>query len=86
MAMYKNVNGEKVLMSPEEEAELVALNQELLDKQALNQYKYERVEAYGRIGDQLDMIYRDIQNGTFDQFGEFFTHIDTVKTNIPKPQ
>jgi len=37
--------------------------------------------AYGDIGEQLDMLYRDMKNGT----NEWTTHIDVIKTIVPGP-
>jgi len=45
-----------------------------------------RMVAYGDPGEQLSMIYRDIKNGTLNQDGEFFKHVDNVKTTMPKVQ
>ena len=41
----------------------------------------ERGIAYGPVGDELDMIYRDQKNGTT----EFKDHIDNVKATTTKP-
>ena len=40
-----------------------------------------RLEAYGFIGDQLDMQYKDLVNGTTT----WKDHIATVKSDNPKP-
>ena len=41
----------------------------------------ERMIAYGPVGDELDMIYRDQKNGTT----EFKDHVDNVKSTTTKP-
>ena len=41
----------------------------------------ERVRRYGQLGDQLDMIYKDMKNGTT----EWVDHIDTVKGEVASP-
>ena len=41
----------------------------------------ERMIAYGAVGDELDMLYRDQKNGTT----EFKDHIDNVKATTTKP-
>ena len=41
----------------------------------------ERMIAYGALGDELDMLYRDQKNGTT----EFKDHIDNVKATTTKP-
>ena len=43
-------------------------------------YQNVRVKAYGSIGNQLDMQYRDLVNGTT----EWKDHIAKVKSDIPK--
>jgi hypothetical protein len=45
-----------------------------------------RSVAYGQVGAQLDMLYHEIKtNGTISQEGDWFQHIQTVKSVIPKP-
>lgn len=52
---------------------------------AENAYKVARAVAYGGIGDQLDMIFKEIQaNGTISSNGPWATLISTVKSTIPK--
>ena len=46
-----------------------------------NGYKQARQEAYGSIGDQLDMQYKDLVDGTTT----WKDHIATVKSDNPKP-
>lgn len=48
-------------------------------------YSERRASAYPTIEDQLDKLYHDIENGTLSQSGEFFTALQTVKTDNPKP-
>ena len=43
-------------------------------------YQDKRIHAYGSIGDQLDMQYRDLVNDTT----EWKDHIAKVKSDIPK--
>lgn len=48
-------------------------------------YKIARMIAYQDIGDQLDMIYKELMaNGTLSATGDWATHITTVKNTIPK--
>lgn len=50
-----------------------------------NGYKIARQIAYKSIGDQLDMIYKElVRDGTLSITGEWANHISSVKTNIPK--
>jgi len=50
-----------------------------------DQYKRDRKEAYPDIGEQLDKLWHDIDNGTLTTSGDFYTAINTVKTANPKP-
>ena len=54
-----------------------------LDEEA-NGYKYARETAYPELKEQLDKLYHDIDNGTLDETGEFFTALKTVKDDNPK--
>ena len=40
---------------------------------------------YPSVEQQLDLLFKDIQNGTLDTTGEFYTTLNTVKTDNPKP-
>ena len=52
---------------------------------AENAYKVARAVAYTGIGDQLDMLYKEISaNGTISATGPWASHITAVKTQIPK--
>ena len=44
----------------------------------------QRVMEYGSIGDQLDKLYHDIDNGKLDETGEWFKSIKKVKDDNPK--
>ena len=44
----------------------------------------QRVMEYGSIGDQLDKLYHDIDNGKLDETGEWFKAIKKVKDDNPK--
>ncbi len=45
----------------------------------------QRKMEYGSIGEQLDKLWHDINNGTLDETGEFFTALKQVKDDNPKP-
>lgn len=46
-----------------------------------------RKVAYGRLEEQLDLIYHDIeQNGGLTANGEWFKHVSAIKSIIPKPK
>ena len=48
-------------------------------------YKYNRVAAYPSIGDQLDLLYKDMVAGKGDSTGEWFKAVKSVKDAHPKP-
>ena len=43
-----------------------------------------RVIAYPALGEQFDKLWHDINSGTLDNTGEFFTALKEVKDNNPK--
>jgi hypothetical protein len=48
-------------------------------------YKVARTIGYGSIGNQLDMLYKEIKaNGTISASGPWASHIASVKAAIPK--
>ena len=67
------------------DAARVTLNNEALAVK----YKTDRTTngstTYGSIGDQLDMLYKDILAGKLDTTGTWATHIKAVKDANPKP-
>ena len=56
----------------------------LLAKYQNSIYAKKRGVEYPRIGDQLDALYRDIENGTLTKSGEFYLMIKAVKDTYPK--
>ena len=50
-----------------------------------NKYKNDRKREYLSIGDQLDLLYKDIVAGTLDVNGGFAKAVKAVKDNNPKP-
>ena len=60
-----------------------------LDAEAAAKYKTDRTTngstTYASIGDQLDMLYKDIVAGTVTTSGTWATHIKAVKDANPKP-
>lgn len=65
------------------ENDTIVVDQEKEDEQAAKQYQLDRV--YPKIAEQLDMIFRDIANGTLTDQGEFYTAIKAAKDEVPKP-
>ena len=47
-----------------------------------NQYQRDRV--YPQLGEQFDKLWHDINNGTLDNTGVFFTALKEVKDTYPK--
>lgn len=48
-------------------------------------YKVARVIGYGSIGNQLDMLYKEIQStGTISPTGPWASHVAAIKEAIPK--
>lgn len=82
--MFKIVNGEQVELTPEEIDEFNVREQ--ADDEFRNSLEYRQWLAvsqrlYPSIGDQLDMIYKDMKNGTFN----WVCVIDKIKAAHPKP-
>ena len=59
------------------------------DEAAAVKYKTDRTTngstGYASLGDQLDMLYKDIVAGKLDTTGTWATHIKAVKDANPKP-
>ena len=51
-----------------------------------NTVRATRKEAYGDIGDQLDLLYKDMLAGKGDSTGEWFKKIKAVKDANPKEE
>ena len=66
---------EKELESYKKEAETLEYNHRIIRS---------RKRQYKSIEEQLDLIYKDMMNGTFDKNGEWAKHITEVKTANPK--
>ncbi len=43
-----------------------------------------RENKYGKIGDQLDLLYKDLVAGKLDATGEWAKHIKSIKDSNPK--
>jgi hypothetical protein len=79
--MYKQVNNERLEFNDADYAQAVTdLANSKWDTQQFG-YVQARQEAYGSIGDQLDMQYKDLVDGTTT----WKDHIATVKSDNPKP-
>jgi hypothetical protein len=49
-----------------------------------NAQEYQRLRQYPSIGDQLDMLWHAIDNGTLNKTSDFYTAIKAVKDAHPK--
>ena len=86
---HDNINGVQVELSSEEAQAFVdkwAENElaRQLDEEA-NGYKTARQMAYPALAEQFDKLWHDINNGTLDNTGAFYTTLKTVKDDNPKP-
>ena len=72
-----------------EQSKIDAARTTLNTEAAAVKYKTERTTdgstTYASIGDQLDMLYKDIVAGTVTTSGTWATHIKAVKDANPKP-
>ena len=79
--MYKQVNNERLEFTDADYAQAITdLANSKWDTQQFG-YVQARQEAYGSIGDQLDMQYKDLVDGTTT----WKDHIAKVKSDNPKP-
>jgi hypothetical protein len=65
--------------------EIAAKKLELQAEYDAKEYQRNRAVAYPQLGEQFDKLWHDINNGTLDNTGEFFTALKEVKDNNPKP-
>lgn len=84
--MHKIVNGEKVLLTPEEIAEVEAEWAKNAEEQAKIQYSVDRKASYPSIGDQLDMLWHAMDDGLLPKDNDFYGAIKKIKEVHPKPQ
>jgi hypothetical protein len=68
-----------------ENGEVVKFDITTLPGFAENGYKVARTIGYTSIGDQLDMLFKEVQaTGTISNTGPWATHIASIKAAIPK--
>ncbi len=87
----KIVNGVLVAMTAEEEtaylADKAAAEAAEASDLASNGYKVQRLMAYPKLGDQLDMIWHAINSGLpLDLTSDFYLALKAVKDTYPKPE
>mgnify|MGYP005989002491 CR=1 FL=1 len=79
--LYKSVNNKNIEFTDDDYAQqVIDLTNFKWNEQQFG-YIEARQEAYGSIGDQLDMQYKDLVNGTTT----WKDHIAKVKSDNPKP-
>ena len=81
-----DINGNTVAL---EQSKINTARTTLDAEAAAVKYKTDRTTdgstTYASIGDQLDMLYKDIVAGKLDTTGTWATHIKAVKDANPKP-
>ena len=76
--VYSNLklNDETAVMPTEEE-----VNAKITELQ----WEQSRISSYPALAEQFDKLWHDINNGTLDNTGAFYTALKTVKDDNPKP-
>ena len=76
--VYSNLklNDETATMPTEEEVNAKIAELEVIENRQI---------AYGSIGEQLDLLYKDLVAGNLDETGEWAQFIKNVKDDNPKP-
>jgi len=82
----KDADGNTVVL---DDAKVAAARKSLDDAAAAIKYKSDRTTngstVYASVGDQLDMLYKDLLAGKLDATGTWAKHIKAVKDANPKP-
>ena len=83
--LYKQVNNVRSELSDADYAQ--AITDSANSKWNAQQFGYiqSRLEAYGGIGDQLDLLYHDMTADKGDKTGEWYKAVKKVKDDNPKP-
>jgi len=81
-----DADGNKITL---DDAKVAAARKALDDAALAIKYKSDRTTngstVYASVGDQLDMLYKDLLAGKLDNTGTWATHIKAVKDANPKP-
>jgi hypothetical protein len=75
------IDNAEILPLPEPDPEIVIRFAEL------NAHGHQRQIRYGKIENELDMLYKDIDAGLFGdaaKTGSFYLHIKSIKDDVPK--
>ena len=82
----KDSDGNTVVL---DDAKVAAARKSLDDAAAAIKYQSDRTTngstVYASVGDQLDMLYKDLLAGKLDATGTWAKHIKAVKDANPKP-
>ena len=83
--LYKQVNNVRSELSDADYAQ--AITDSANSKLNAQQFGYiqSRLEAYGGIGDQLDLLFHDMTADKGDKTGEWYKAVKKVKDDNPKP-
>ena len=76
---YKFRDGQKPPTESAVNAKLKQLEAEFIAN------KYQRDRIYPNLGEQFDLLFKDINNGKVNKDGEFYKAIKAVKDANPKP-
>ena len=92
---YENIvawtgNETKIPTKEEVDAEVARLNNLVYQIKRSGEYTFDpdynpKDGTYPEIGEQLDLLFHDIENGTVSKDGAFFKAIKAVKDKYPKP-
>ena len=92
MTRYKNVNGELIAFTAEEETARATEETNFATQETANKYKITRTDTgtkiYPKLPEQLDQLFRDVAAGKFGddaKTGEWYIAIKAVKDANPKP-
>lgn len=86
MVRYKYVDGKRLKMSPAEIKAHDEMQARETAKIESEQYRVNRKSEYPCIRDQLDLLWKDMENGTIPGKGaEWHSTIKKIKDKYPKP-
>ena len=84
---WVDIDGEKNYsnLKLNDDTAVMPTEEEVNAKIAELQWEQNRRNGYPALGEQFDKLWHDINNGTLDETGEFFTALKSVKDQFPKP-
>jgi hypothetical protein len=80
---YEGIEWDDEVQTKPTKQEVVA---EIARLESINEYQLPRKKSYPQIGDQLDMLWHAIDNGTLNKTSDFYTAIKAVKDTYPKSE